>query len=656
MNTSKYLVLSALLLVMTITPPLSASPEKIYLYDLRYTLDIDRDDPQQLNMCWDHCHTAATLQGIVNRSRPRLYFIFVDAMNQGKINADQYWLQKQQAKDGWLRNTQIIKIESFTQLLKTFACEINGAVIYDPKVPATSSIASAVAGAENLIAVRYDTAESSLYNKIIEKGPRITPSKIKPVIWLVNPDGSSKFTGSGNLPGSEYPSTGSAKCDAHLWLKNKYIQSGKLNCRYGAYYIDYYWHRKNKASILNHHQLTNHDFFVSNKAFFFDLSPWADEPATDDPQQEPGLDRFVMKRILHEAYKQTDGSEIIQIGGFPAWAYKYTRHAPGGSHHEVHTEWEYASIISTYNAFKDSDAIGLGAMANASFWQHMPLRQKYPQKWTTRQKLKQKGLLTHDGKVNFKNRQFFVFYVGDYDSSAWLYQSVPFMWDDHNRGKIPLMWAISPVLSTRAPMAMHYVWTTATENDYFVAADSGAGYLNPGMLQQGSWPGDPRPISNLKSGIDAWEKHCTKYYRQWGITVSGFNIEGFAPEMTSHGYEAYKAFSPNGVVVQKSPLTYLYDSMPVMRASVTLENHDPAASAEKIVQTVSQRPIPFHWFRTIMKSPTWHIKTYEHLKEIDPNIVLLDARDFFELYQVYLENHPDAAKGLVPMKKYWLGY
>jgi hypothetical protein len=96
--------------------------------------------------------------------------------------------------------------------------------------------------------------------------------------------------------------------------------------------------------------------------------------------------------------------------------------------------------------------------------------------------------------------------------------------------------------------------------------------------------------------------------------------------------------------------------MPVMRASANLESHDPAASAQKIANTVKQRPIPFHWFRTIMKSPTWHIQTYEHLKEINPGIILLDARDFFELYQVYLENHPDAAKGLVPMKKYWLGY
>lgn len=57
---------------------------------------------------------------------------------------------------------------------------------------------------------------------------------------------------------------------------------------------------------------------------------------------------------------------MCYIGGFPAWAYKYTMHA-SGSHDDVPTEWEFSRIISAYNAFKDADAIGYGALANASF-------------------------------------------------------------------------------------------------------------------------------------------------------------------------------------------------------------------------------------------------------------------------------------------------
>jgi hypothetical protein len=65
--------------------------------------------------------------------------------------------------------------------------------------------------------------------------------------------------------------------------------------------------------------------------------------------------------------------------------------------------------------------------------------------------------------------------------------------DRPDRGKVPLMWCISPVLAERVPMALDYRRETATKNDYFAAADNGAGYLMPGMLQE------PRPVFSLFS-------------------------------------------------------------------------------------------------------------------------------------------------------------
>lgn len=64
------------------------------------------------------------------------------------------------------------------------------------------------------------------------------------------------------------------------------------------------------------------------------------------------------------------------------------------------------------------------------------------------------------------------------------FHNVPSIWDDPNRGKLPLMWCISPVLAERVPHIMHNFRTTATENDYFASADNGAGYIMPGMLQE----------------------------------------------------------------------------------------------------------------------------------------------------------------------------
>lgn len=70
--------------------------------------------------------------------------------------------------------------------------------------------------------------------------------------------------------------------------------------------------------------------------------------------------------MLLLAYQQNKGEKYCYIGGFPSWAFKYTKHA-GGIHDDVPTEWEFLRLISAYNAFKDADAIAIGALANASF-------------------------------------------------------------------------------------------------------------------------------------------------------------------------------------------------------------------------------------------------------------------------------------------------
>jgi len=613
-----------------------AEPSSLVVYDLRYALKVDASKSGKAVQAWDHCHTIGSLQGIVNRNQPSLYVMFVDSQILLGKNIDEYWLEKYSQEGQWLSGRSIRKIDSVEELVGHFKESIKGAVVYDPKVPSTSNVASTVAGAEDLIAIRYNIAKGSLYDRLIANGPKLDVK-----VWLVNPDGTSKFTGSGLIPNSKRYSTGSAKCDAYLWMKENYIDKGLCDCTHAGYYIDYYWIQKPTASILNHHTLTNHDYFISKKGFFFDLSPWADEPATDDPTQRPGTDRQVLQELLLSAYRQTAGREIIHIGGFPPWAFKYTKHA-GGRHEDVPAEWEYTAIISAYNAFQDADAIGFGAMANASFWQHFPLKDRYPQKWVTPEELKKRGYLTEDGRVDFKGRDFVIFYVGDYDSASWVYQRTMDIWDDPSRGKIPLMWCISPIIDKRAPMAMDYIRRTATPNDYFAAADNGAGYLNPGMLRDS---GTHRPISNLPGDLSVWRDHCSKYYKKWGLTITGFIIDGYSEVMGGPELDCYETFSPNGVVWQKGTISYLHRNLPVLRSDWDINDGDPAQAARKVVQRVKDRPIPFHWFRNILKSPSWYVDVHEHIKAMNPKIELLDAPTFFELYRIYLQQNPEAAAG-----------
>lgn len=605
---------------------------KIGILDLKYTLNYDLSNSELVESLWDDIHSISTLQGVINRNEPKLYINYI--VSSG-TEIDSYWWNMYRQPGKWLHDRDTIVYDNIIHAIEAYKDDIKGVVLYDSSVPSTSNVASAVSGIEDLIAIRYDLNPNSLYSRVVLNGP-----KLEVKVRLIQEDGTPLFTGQGNIPGINRKSTGSIKNDPYIWFIEKYMKTNMSSGEFGAYYIDQKWRENSTATVTNHHTLTNHDFFISKRAFFFDLSPWGDEPATDDKNQLVGTDLSTLKEFLSEAYRINNGEKMCYIGGFPSWAFKYTQHA-GGKHEDVETEWEFSKLIGAYNAFKDADAIGFGALANASFWTHFPLKDKYPQRWVTTDQLKERGYLDDDGKVNFDGREFMVFYVGDYDASSWVAQCTPNIWDDKNRGKVPMMWAISPVLENRVPMALEYYRESATINDYFVAADNGAGYLMPGMLQE------PREISGYKSGLEAWANHCKPYYDRWDLTISGFIIDGTAPGLSKEGLDCYASFSPNGIVPQKVPLTFLHGNMPVLRSDYDIVANDPKEAVQVLLERVDLRPIQFHWFRNILKTPSWYVEVIDELSKTRPNIELLDAPTFFELYRIWLQQNNDAANGKI---------
>lgn len=362
--------------------------QTITFLDLSHLREVRADDARACRLLWDELHCAATLQGVVNRREPLLY---IDYVANEFMEVDRFWWNTCRSGGGWLYGRDTVACGDVVQAVERFADRLRGAVVYDPEVASTSCVASAVAGAEDLVAIRYDTTAGSLYDRLVVHGPRL---KVR--VWLVNRDGTSMFTGRGTVPQTDRASTGSVKVDPYVWFVERYMKRGRCSGEYGAYYLDQYWLQRPSAAPMNAHCLTNHDFFVSRRGFFFDLSPWGDEAATDDPAQSVGCDRAMLLEMLGEAYRLNEGNRMCHIGGFPAWAYKYTRHA-GGSHEDVATEWEFSRLISAYNAFKDADAIGYGAMANASFWQHYPTAERYPQRWVDDEDLRRRGYIDETG-------------------------------------------------------------------------------------------------------------------------------------------------------------------------------------------------------------------------------------------------------------------
>ncbi|MBK9121172.1 MAG: hypothetical protein IPM18_16445 [Phycisphaerales bacterium] len=583
------------------------APRDIVQYDLTPTLKHDLRLCAGAARAWDECHAVATLQGIVNRLAPRLYVRFVAHSDR---NIDDWWLDHLRRTDPWLAGTEITPVADLAALMDRFRTDCEGVVLYDDVIPAASNVASTAAGVLNLIAVRHDPARGSVYNQLVAGGPRL-PVKLDLTAETMRPAYRRAAEAAGLA--------GSLKCGAYAWALEEFVASGRCDPAFLAYYIDAYWMRAAFRGPGNHHTLTNHDYFVARRAYFCDLHCWGDEQPVDEPDQPPGADLAMFRRILATLHARNRGG-ITHIGGFTPWAYKYTSEAgAGGGRGGVDTEWELVRVASAYNGFIDADALGHGALANASFYAHYPLAESYPQFAVPS--------MAEAAPLAADERDLLMFYVGDYDAAAWVYQRMPDLWEDPQRGAVPLSWALSPVLERRVPHILAHLWKTRAPGDAFIAADNGAGYLNPSMLAA------PRPLSDLPDGVDAWVRHCTPLYRRWNLAITGFIIDGHAPPMPPAVLDAYARFSPGGIVPQKTTTElFLHGEMPVLRFGPDITDAKPDAAAASIARHVAdrrRRGLRFHWMRCILRSPSWYAAVVDELRRQDPRIEVVAAPTFF---------------------------
>ena len=602
--------------------PTPAAPREVLTFDARPLNHVDLKAPGAAAALWDTLHVLAGLQGLVNRAEPRFYLFYCSEYG---VDTDQFWFDWFRGEDGWLKNTQIRAISSLEEAIRFFRSTVKGLVVYDPAVPATANLASTAAGCEDLLPVRLDNTPGSVFDRLVHG------LKLPVKLWLVKPDRAPMFTGRGTVPGLGIPSSGSAKLDAYRWAVDRYLRRARCAPGIAAYYVDAYWiqHPGRNPTL---HTLCNHDYFVARRAFFFDLSPWGDEPSGDDPTAPLGAERKELFEIMHALYDRAAGG-VIKVGGFTPWPFKYTNHSqPPGKHEGVPTEWEYARLISQFNGYMEADAAGLGAMANASFFRFYPLAPRYPQpnpkpgpvEWRRR------GWVSADGRL--AHRLFVAHYVGDYDAPSWLYKAVPSFFRDPARGQAPLGWAFDPSLADRAPQALAYAYRHATTNDFFITGDSGAGYLNPRALTV-------RPDSGLPSGLAAWTAHCRPYYTRWDMSLTGFMLDGAAGASTPLEFSAYRSFSPDGAGTHYEDQPAVHNGLATCR-EVDLPD-DVARAAAAIAQrakTHAGQPA-FLWARSILRPPRWYAELAAALAAQHPSadVAVVDPYTFFGLVKLSRE-------------------
>jgi hypothetical protein len=538
-------LLSLVILAGCATAASAPPPETLYLFDAsdlafnRYEHCIaltgspdncDENTPPPVGNSYadlltdfDTLTLLSTLQGIVNRTAPRLYLL-VDHPRGGSPGVDEFWLQTYQEPGqpyGWLADTQIIKLNSLEEVLQTFADELTGVVLWDPSVPATLNVATTIAGVENLPVLRKGSSIEVMVTNYLPVQKSLVGMFRRNAI---------------TIPNSDTPSTGSTKTDAYLWAKEQYLDTSRANPQFLAYLLDGW-----PATRYANDQLTRgatyaaeRDYVVQQRGFAFDLSPWAEAAPIDNPNQPLGTDAVMLKTIVETAESRA-GGDLIKIWGFIPWYEKYSSHV-GEAKLPTEGEWESTWLFSQHGGYLQGgggDVYGV-SMANVSVHKFGPMPAKRPAPAPpTEADLIEQGYLTAEGRVA-PDHTFVMFYNGDYDLAhpilALMGPYVTAAWIDPHRGDVPLAWGFNPGLVEDIPGVMTYLYATQTPQDYFVGANTGAGYLNPDAL------GDIALLRWL------WRTH--RYYADYGYDIQGFLLNGNGAQLSQRRLDAFTLLAP----------------------------------------------------------------------------------------------------------------
>ena len=593
----------------------------VYYYDLSNLWAYSLSDPASAKIVHDTAAAVCALQGLVNRSGPRL---FVKLWSD-----DSTWLSRMTEYGNWLYNKTVVTLPSgvngLQTLFNTFSSDYEGAVVWDPNVNSTCNVAVTVAGADNMIPIRYDPTPGSVYDRLIATGPQIP----------VQLDLRDRFTGTGTVWDTAIPSTGSAKNDAYVWARTKYLETGKSNPSMLYYALDGHWIQNAASEAFPTFMVFTRDYAVQNRAFCFDLSVWADEAPNDDPTQPLGTDLNTLRSILHAAATRAPG--MVEIVGYVPWAYKYTTHDGHGIHDPVPTEWEATRWFTYHNAYVDADAMAYCDFPNLSLYSIFPLPDRLTQnRRVSHTELRKLGYLSADNIVSPLN--YLNFYMGDWDSAVWLGLQARAKWDDANRGVVPISWPFNPNLIKRAAGLYEYYSRTRTDNDSFTAGDSGCGYVNP------TWLLTDR-LSGLPPARDIWIEHNLKYFRQTNVKLSGFLLNGCAGPIGADVDSMFEAFSGDGVFSQAAWYPqgeHMSGTMPalVMREYLTGTSSTDAG----MIQAMGlQDTVNFVNNRVILKGPTYVVTTFDSIKAADTSVpwALVDAYTYAALSKCHMGAIPD---------------
>jgi hypothetical protein len=189
------------------------------------------------------------------------------------------------------------------------------------------------------------------------------------------------------------------------------------------------------------------------------------------------------------------------------------------------------------------------------------------------------------------------------------------------------------------------MYQTASENDYFVATNNGAGYLNPQFLLP-EVKDKAYAAKTIPDGLDAWVDYCSDLFIQYDLSMIPFFNPNWlqTPTKGSTLYrvlQASLAFAPDGFGFYNwgTPGIVDIEGTPML---TTLDGANNLATADGVYQNLLgyltdsarlKRDQNMLLIREIIVDPAAIVKAVERVKDEHPeiNFEVVDPYTFYEV-------------------------
>ncbi|TWI84017.1 GxGYxYP domain-containing protein [Chitinophaga japonensis] len=155
------------------------------------------------------------------------------------------------------------------------------------------------------------------------------------------------------------------------------------------------------------------------------------------------------------------------------------------------------------------------------------------------------------------NKLYVAFILSDGDNLQYVEHLMRKLWNNPDRGSVPIGWTLSPAMLDAMPGALNYYWQSSTDNDNLISGPSGYGYAYPN-----SWPSQSSLNQFVAKTEDYNQRAGFRVITIWNTITGGIN-QNVGETFASH------APSTLGLTAQNTGggLTIYNNSLPGMALS-----------------------------------------------------------------------------------------